>query len=69
MQTNERNESNANEYNDNDNAFYLAVSIRGTALIEKRARKPEVVCEIPVAARTFSNHVKMYHSALLSGVC
>ena len=51
MQTNERNESNVNEYNDINNAFYLAVSHHGTALITKLARKPEVVSN-PVAART-----------------
>ena len=40
MQTNERNESNANtENNDNDNAFYLAVSHHGTAMIAKQARE------------------------------
>ena len=36
-----------NEYNNNDNAFYLAVSNDGTALIAKRARTPEVVSKNP----------------------
>ena len=38
-----------NDTNDNDNAFYLAVSHHGTALIPKQARKPEVVSKTLVA--------------------